>query len=68
MDSSKKEHCALAVQILSEHVIMIRQSQTYDLDSSADLTLQSEVSPTIVLHRTDKGAWESVSSIIMKYL
>ena len=42
---------------------MIRQSQSNDLDSSADLTLQSEVSPTIVLHRTDKEPWESVSSI-----
>ena len=45
---------------------MIRQSLSIDLDSSADLTLQSEVSPTIVLHRTDKEPWAAVSRIFSK--
>jgi hypothetical protein len=46
----------LDVRLLSQQAINILQSLWNDLD----LTLQSEVSPIIVLQRTDKESWQSV--------
>jgi hypothetical protein len=46
----------LDVRLLSQQAINILQSLWNDLD----LTLQSEVSPIIVLQRTDRESWQSV--------